>query len=616
MENGGTVVIGGIFEQNDRTDVTKVPLLGDMPVHRLPVQATRTTHDDKTELLVFITPRDRQRAAHDSLSSRRTSPSSRSTTAGSSRPFLFRTMARREDSGNIFLVGMMGAGKTTVGRSLARRLKRASSTRTTRSRRAAACKIPVIFEIEGEAGFRAREAQAIAELTALRRHRARHRRRRRARRGEPRAACGARHRGLPARAAGATCTSACATTATGRCSPAAIRWRGCASCYARARPAVPRDRRPGGRHRPPERAGRWSQRAARRSLRRRDGNPPRSARRSRAYPIHIGAGLLDARRARTRPTWRGGAAAIVTNDGRRAALPGARRARRCEARASQRSIVVPDGEQAQETGRRSNRVFDALLAARCERETAGRRPGRRRGRRPGRLRRRRSTSAASPFVQVPTTLLAQVDSSVGGKTAINHPRGKNMIGAFHQPLRGDRRRRHARHAARPRAARRAGRGDQARPRSLDAAFVAWLEANIERLLARDARRPGPRRAALAASSRRASWPPTSASPALRALLNFGHTFGHAIEAGARLRRVAARRGGGCRHGDGGRAVGAARACSSQRDVGSACAALLERAGLPVRGAGARRRALPGADGGRQEGGEGQMRFMLLELLER
>ena len=83
---------------------------------------------------------------------------------------------------NLYLVGMMGAGKTTVGRSLARRLKLRFFDSDQEIEARCGVKIPVIFEIEGEAGFRAREAQAIAELTALRRHRARHRRRRGARR--------------------------------------------------------------------------------------------------------------------------------------------------------------------------------------------------------------------------------------------------------------------------------------------------------------------------------------------------------------------------------------------------------------------------------------------------
>ena len=57
VENGGTVVIGGIYEQNDRTDVTKVPFLGDLPLRRLPVQEQHHAPTSKTELLVFITPR-------------------------------------------------------------------------------------------------------------------------------------------------------------------------------------------------------------------------------------------------------------------------------------------------------------------------------------------------------------------------------------------------------------------------------------------------------------------------------------------------------------------------------------------------------------------------------
>ena len=133
-----------------------------------------------------------------------------------------------------------------------------------------------------------------------------------------------------------------------------------------------------------------------------------------------------------------------------------------------------------------------------------------------------------PFVQVPTTLLAQVDSSVGGKTGINHPLGKNMIGAFWQPqavlidvgcL-----------ATLPDRELRAGLAEVIKHGAIrDAEFFAWLETNMAALLARDANalthaihRSCAIKAEIVAADERESGE--------RALLNFGHTFGHAIEA--------------------------------------------------------------------------------------
>jgi 3-dehydroquinate synthase len=133
------------------------------------------------------------------------------------------------------------------------------------------------------------------------------------------------------------------------------------------------------------------------------------------------------------------------------------------------------------------------------------------------------------FVQVPTTLLAQVDSSVGGKTGVNHPRGKNMIGAFHQPraviadtdtL-----------ATLPDRELAAGLAEVVKYGLIrDPAFFDWLEANRTRLLARDAdalaeaiERSCRNKAEVVAADERES--------GQRALLNLGHTFGHAIEAG-------------------------------------------------------------------------------------
>ncbi|HET6788426.1 MAG TPA: 3-dehydroquinate synthase [Aquabacterium sp.] len=134
-----------------------------------------------------------------------------------------------------------------------------------------------------------------------------------------------------------------------------------------------------------------------------------------------------------------------------------------------------------------------------------------------------------PFVQVPTTLLAQVDSSVGGKTAINHPAGKNMIGAFYQPQRVicdietlD---------TLPQRELLAGLAEVIKYGPIaDAEFLSWLESHMDALLARD-------RTALRHAIKRSceikAWVvgQDEKESGLRAILNFGHTFGHAIEAG-------------------------------------------------------------------------------------
>ncbi len=163
-----------------------------------------------------------------------------------------------------------------------------------------------------------------------------------------------------------------------------------------------------------------------------------------------------------------------------------------------------------------------------------------------------------PFVQVPTTLLAQVDSSVGGKTAINHPPGKNMIGAFYQPQRVVCDLDTLRHAAAARAARRPGRGHQVRADRR--CRIPGLDRSQPRCAA-GARRRRRWRMRCARSCEIKAWVvgQDERESGLRAILNFGHTFGHAIEAGLGYGAVAARRGGGLRHGDGGRSVGAPRA---------------------------------------------------------
>jgi 3-dehydroquinate synthase len=134
-----------------------------------------------------------------------------------------------------------------------------------------------------------------------------------------------------------------------------------------------------------------------------------------------------------------------------------------------------------------------------------------------------------PFIQMPTTLLAQVDSSVGGKTGINHPQGKNMIGAFYQPqaVLADT----STLDTLPARELSAGLAEVIKHGAIiDAAFFDWIEANIGKLVARDA-------GALAYAIQRSCEIKADVvrqderESGLRAILNFGHTFGHAIENG-------------------------------------------------------------------------------------
>ncbi len=183
-----------------------------------------------------------------------------------------------------------------------------------------------------------------------------------------------------------------------------------------------------------------------------------------------------------------------------------------------------------------------------------------------------------PFVQVPTTLLAQVDSSVGGKTAINHPAGKNMIGAFYQPQRVicdlDTLQ------TLPQRELRAGLAEVIKYGPIaDADFLAWIEEHLDELLAREPR-------ALAHAVRRCceikAWVvgQDERESGLRAILNFGHTFGHAIEAGLGY--------GQWLHGE---AVACGMVLASELSVqlglvpdafAQRMRHLVERAGLPVR----------------------------------
>jgi 3-dehydroquinate synthase len=301
---------------------------------------------------------------------------------------------------------------------------------------------------------------------------------------------------------------------------------------------------------------------------------------ARTYPIYIGPGLIHqgdllAHHLRT-PR-----AAIVTNavvaplylDDLSAALGrhgiGVTR------------IVLPDGE-AHKNAATLDMIYDRLLAERCDRTTTVIALG---GGVVGDL---AGYAAATyqrgvPFIQVPTTLLAQVDSSVGGKTGINHPRGKNMIGAFWQPqlvladtdtLK-----------TLPDRELSAGLAEVIKYGLIrDLPFLQWIEANIDRLLDRDAdalsyaiERSCSNKAEVVAADEL-----ETATEGGRALLNLGHTFGHAIETGVGY--------GEWLHGEA-VAAGTLMAAELSRRLGwlsdadvNRVARLFERARLPVMGA--------------------------------
>ncbi len=296
----------------------------------------------------------------------------------------------------------------------------------------------------------------------------------------------------------------------------------------------------------------------------------------RSYTIHIGPGLLDDPAA-----WadlpEAASALIVTNE-----TVAPLYAQRLQARLAGRhraihTVVLPDGEE-HKTWQTLNLIFDGLLSHGCDRKTVIYALG------GGVVGDMSGFAAASymrgvPFVQVPTTLLAQVDSSVGGKTAINHPLGKNMIGAFYQPQRVvcdlDTL------ATLPARELSAGLAEVIKYGPIaDMAFLDWIEANMAALLAREP-------AALAHAVRRSveikAWVvgQDEREAGLRAILNFGHTFGHAIESGLGY--------GEWLHGE---AVGCGMVMAAQlsRRLGlvdaafaSRLTALVGAAGLPVRG---------------------------------
>ncbi len=245
----------------------------------------------------------------------------------------------------------------------------------------------------------------------------------------------------------------------------------------------------------------------------------------RSYDILIGGGLLQPESFSGLP--KSSKALIVTNTTVGPLYTARLRAAIAPFHKTVIDVELPDGEQYKDWPA-LNQIFTKLLEEAADRKTVLYALG------GGVVGDMTGFAAACymrgvPFVQVPTTLLAQVDSSVGGKTAINHPAGKNMIGAFYQPQRVvcdldtlD---------TLPQRELLAGLAEVIKYGPIaDAEFLTWLEANLDALLARD-------RAALMHAVKRSceikAWVvgQDEKESGLRAILNYGHTFGHAIEAG-------------------------------------------------------------------------------------
>ncbi len=296
----------------------------------------------------------------------------------------------------------------------------------------------------------------------------------------------------------------------------------------------------------------------------------------RSYPIVIGQGLLgDVAGYQNLPA---ASTALIVSNTTVAPLYAAQLQAALKTRYGRVLLTtLPDGE-VHKDWQTLQLIFDALLENGCDRKTVLFALG------GGVVGDMTGFAAASymrgvPFVQVPTTLLAQVDSSVGGKTAINHPLGKNMIGAFYQPqlvvcdldvLK-----------TLPARELSAGLAEVIKYGPIaDLAFLDWIENNLDALLARD---PAALAHAIQRSCEIKAWVvgQDEREQGLRAILNFGHTFGHAIESGLGYGEWLHGEGVGC---------GMVMAAHLSQRLGlvdmtfvERLVQLVRRAGLPVKG---------------------------------
>jgi 3-dehydroquinate synthase len=246
---------------------------------------------------------------------------------------------------------------------------------------------------------------------------------------------------------------------------------------------------------------------------------------NRSYSIHIGADLLSSVVELLEPLKLSIHLVVVTNDVVAPLYLNQVVVLLEESGYSVDYVILPDGEQ-HKNAASLNSIYTHMLEHNCDRTTAIVALG------GGVVGDMAGFAAATymrgiPFVQIPTTLLAQVDSSVGGKTAINHPLGKNMIGAFYQPRKviidvntlNTLDERHFR----------AGLAEVVKYGVIaDAEFFSWLEHNIPSLLAKD---PAALEFAITTCCQIKAdiVVKDETEHSVRALLNFGHTFGHAVE---------------------------------------------------------------------------------------
>lgn len=443
-------------------------------------------------------------------------------------------LSSKQTSGNIVLVGMPGSGKTTVGRLLAKKLHKTFVDSDEEIQRRTGVTIPHIFDVEGEAGFRQRECAILKEL--------------------------AQRKNIVLATGGGAVLSPANRELLKQCGMVVYLKSSVHDLWHRTghdhnRPLLQTadphaklqsmydQREPRyleiadivmhtGKQSVHMLLAKLLERLA--ALQETPIKQEISVMQTltvglaeRSYPIHIGSGLLQRTAELLLPHMPGKRTVIVTNttvaplylDRLQSNLE--QQGVRCS------SIVLADGEQYKNADS-INTIYNELLSAHSERGTPLVALG------GGVIGDMTGFAAATylrgvPFIQIPTTLLAQVDSSVGGKTGINHPLGKNMIGAFYQPrlvladidtL-----------ETLPDKELSAGLAEVIKYGLIrDLPFLAWLETNMDKLRARDKAalqyaisRSCQNKAEVVAADERESGE--------RALLNLGHTFGHAIENG-------------------------------------------------------------------------------------